>query len=282
MKRQSLKSTLIWLRICIVSLILCLLSLVLFSFTAARMAADDLWKQLGITQQQGTEKVRNTFIYGYLETYGMKSTKSIAAGNRATLAKDLMVYAKNYVKTPAFKTAWSEQRAVTKPIAPEQKSFTKEDIRKEKIAEVNKWIKQGQDLIKQMPQLEKDMKKNMEEYNKILADYKDPNSKQIEMIFQDKLRTQKDDWTYYEGKLKKWEAEMPVDFNVQLKKHLVKYLETANTVDFDAELTDRYGKKVFVKQEYERKHPDWKKIFRAGKEVHEVAKPFAEQWLKEL
>ncbi len=104
MKQNSLKTNLVWLRICIVSLILSLLSLILLSFTVSR-AADDLWKQLGITQMQGTEKIRNSFMNGYLEYYGVKNAKNIAAVNRAAVTKDLLTYAKSYVNHATFKAA---------------------------------------------------------------------------------------------------------------------------------------------------------------------------------
>lgn len=282
MKQHSLKTNLLWLRICTASLILVLLSLVLLSFTVSRTVADDLWRQLGITQQQGTEKIRNSFMNGYLEYYGVKNAKNIAAGNRAAVTRDLLIYSKNYVNAPAFKAAWEKERIAAKPTAPEKKTFSKEDIRKEKLAEVQQWIKQSQDLVKQMPQLEKDMKKTMDEYNKIQADYKDPNSKMIELFYQEKIRAEKVESSRYEERLKKWNEDYPADHNRRIKKYLVKYLEVANTVDFDAALTEKNGKKYFVKQEYERKHPDWKMVYRAGKEVYEVAKPFTEQWMKEL
>jgi hypothetical protein len=126
------------------------------------------------------------------------------------------------------------------------------------------------------------MKKTMEEYNKIQADYKDPNSQMIELFYQDKLRTQREELASHEERVKQWNENYPADHNQRIKKYLQKYLEMATTVDFDAALADKYGKKVFVKQEYERRHPDWKMIFRAGKEVYEVARPFTEQWIKEL
>jgi flagellar biosynthesis/type III secretory pathway chaperone len=248
----------------------------------ARYAADDLWRQLGITQQQGMEKIRNSFMNGYLEYYGVKNAKNIASGNRAGVTKDLLSYAKTYVNSTAFRAAWEKERLAAKPTPPEKQVFNKEDIRNEKLAEVQKWIKQSQDLIKQMPQLEKDMKKTMEEYNKIQADYKDPNSKMIDAYYQQKLRETKDEMTGYEESIKKWNENYPADQKQRIKKYLQKYLEVATTVDFDAALTEKYGKKIFVKKEYEYKGSDWKMIFRAGKEVYEVAKPFTEQWFKEL
>jgi hypothetical protein len=282
MKQNSLKTNLVWLRICIATLVLSLLSLILFSFTVSRDAADDLWRQLGITKQQGTEKIRNSFMNGYLEYYGLRNAKNIAEGNRATVTKDLLTYAKSYVNDAAFKTAWEKERAAAKPIEPGKKMILKEEVRKEKEAEVQQWIKQSQDLVKQMPQLEKDMKKTMEEYARIQADYKDPNSQMIELFYQDKLRIQKEEMAAYEEQVQKWNDNYPADHKLRLKKYLQKYLEIANTVDFGAALTEKNGKKYFVKPEYERKQPDWKMLYRAGKEVYEVAKPFAEQWLKEL
>jgi hypothetical protein len=56
----------------------------------------------------------------------------------------------------------------------------------------------------------------------------------------------------------------------------------AGTVDFNAELVEKDRKKKFVNRAYEGKNYEWKMIFRAGKDVYDVAKVFAEQWLKEL
>lgn len=282
MKQHSLKTNLVWLRICTISLILCLLSLVLFSFTVSRGAADDLWRQLGISQQQGTEKIRNSFMSGYLEHYGVQNAKNIALNNRATVARDLLIYAKNYVNGPVFKAAWDKERAAAKPETVGTQSFTREDVRKEKQAELQKWIKQSEDLLKKMPQLEKDMKKTMDEYRKLEADYKDPNGKMIELFYQTKIREEQASMARYEERLKQWEHNYPADHKKRIRQYLEKYLETANSVDFEAALVERAGKKVFVKPDYERKPDDWKLIFRAGREVYQVARPFAELWLKEL
>jgi hypothetical protein len=82
--------------------------------------------------------------------------------------------------------------------------------------------------------------------------------------------------------LNKWEQDYPADVKLLIKKRLQKYLAIVSTVDFNAELKDKGSRKVFVKDEYERKSSDWKMVYRAGAEVNGVAKSFAEQWLKEL
>jgi hypothetical protein len=56
----------------------------------------------------------------------------------------------------------------------------------------------------------------------------------------------------------------------------------AKDVDFAAELFERKGVKYFTNPVYERKSDRWKMVFRAGKEVVEVARAFVQQWMLEL
>ena len=58
--------------------------------------------------------------------------------------------------------------------------------------------------------------------------------------------------------------------------------ETKN-IDFNAELTLKNGKQVFVNPEYEKqKGYYWKMAFRSGKEVVLPARAFVQQWLDEI
>lgn len=75
---------------------------------------------------------------------------------------------------------------------------------------------------------------------------------------------------------------LPENFNDIIKIRLQKYLSLAATVDFNAQLLQKNDKVYFVDRNYEAKNYEWKMIFRAGKEVYDVAKPFAEQWMSEL
>ena len=59
-------------------------------------------------------------------------------------------------------------------------------------------------------------------------------------------------------------------------------LDVTKDVDFNASLKEQYGKKKFVNPAYEAKRPEWKMAFRAGKEVTEMTRAFAQQWLNEL
>ena len=64
---------------------------------------DDIWKMLGISRQNGTEGIKNSFLNGYLYYYGVKNAKNIAVNDRAAIATDLLNYTKEYISGPEFK-----------------------------------------------------------------------------------------------------------------------------------------------------------------------------------
>ncbi len=61
-----------------------------------------------------------------------------------------------------------------------------------------------------------------------------------------------------------------------------KFLDEMSNIDFDAALTEKNGKQLFVNPDYERKSNRWKMAFRAGKEVIEPARIFVQQWADEI
>ena len=62
-----------------------------------------------------------------------------------------------------------------------------------------------------------------------------------------------------------------------------KYLEIESSVDYNAKtVKNNFGKMVFVDEQYETKPADWKQCYRAGKEINDFGKSFAQQWLNEL
>ncbi|MES2848908.1 MAG: hypothetical protein V4685_07620, partial [Bacteroidota bacterium] len=101
MKQLSFKTSLTRLRISIVSLVLVILSLVLFSFTVNKLA-DDFLQQLGISKTNADAKITNSILGGYLDQYGVSKAKNIALGKRAEVVKDLVAYAKQKLNSPEF------------------------------------------------------------------------------------------------------------------------------------------------------------------------------------
>ena len=257
--------------------------ILLFSFSVKRYT-NDVWNQLGLSQEKGIESIKQSFLQGYLYSYGAKTAKNIVAGEKAAVTKDLLTYTKQYINSEEFKKEYEKSRQGTRPMEPSRKTAkTKEEIRKEKIAELEKSIK---DVEKNMPSFTPEVKKVMEPLletqKNTLKDYKDPDSEMIEMMAQGEKMSVENDWKYYNEQVKKWEGEYPANANVFVKRRLQQYLDIVGTVDFSATLKDVNGKKKFVNAAYEYKPADWKKVYRAGKEVNDVAKPFVSGWIKEL
>ena len=95
------------------------------------------WTRLGIPESRAVENIRQSFLEGYLYTYGASSAKNIALGDRASIAVDVLTYTKSYVSSPAFIKAYEEARKAATPVKPVQPR-SKEQIQREKIAETSK------------------------------------------------------------------------------------------------------------------------------------------------
>jgi membrane-associated HD superfamily phosphohydrolase len=282
MTDRMMNILLIKLKVIALILGLALISLFSFSFTTSERLADDIWKQLGMTKIQGTEGVKQSFLNGYLYYYGAKNARNIAAGNRAAVAKDLLTYTKQYIGSETFKKEYEQLRKQAKPVPSERKVRTKEEIRKEELTKLEKSVKESQEIMKTSAEMEKIMKPVVEMNKKYIEDYKKPDNKTIEAMYQNELYDAERNKKYYQESVARWEKEFPADYRQLIAARLQKYLDLAATVDFNAELKQAGNKKKFVNPVYEGKAYDWKQVYRAGKEVYNVAKPFAEQWIKEL
>src|SRR6478672_12527785 len=112
-----------------------LLTAASFTFMSFKMHKiyTDVWQQLGISKEKGIRNIEESFLNGAFYYYGAEKAKNILVGDRAAIAKDLLVYVKQQVNSDAFKTQYEQQRKNAKPVQYDQKVKTKEEIRKEKI-----------------------------------------------------------------------------------------------------------------------------------------------------
>ena len=257
------------------------ISLFSYSFTTSRNIADEFWKQLGMSKEQCTDGVKQSFLNGYLYYYGAKNARLIAAGNRVAIAKDLLAYTKQYISSSAFAKEYELIRKQSKPQEPQMEIRTKEEVRKAKIAETEVSIRKTEEIMKQ-PNMKSIMQPSLDILKKNLLDYKDPGSKMIDVYFNSEKMQQEQQLESYKKKLARWKVEFPADYREKVKERLQKFLDLSATVDFTAELKQVGNKKKFVNPVYEGKPYDWKQIYRAGKEVIEPARLFAEQWFDEL
>lgn len=264
------------------AMIIILVSLFFTASSFSRNMADDIWRQLGISQVQGNENIRRSFATGYSNIYGLRNAKNIASGNRAAVARNLFLYTKTYVSSAEFRNYYAKERASYKPIEPAA-AKSKEEVRQDMITEIEKSIRDSEKSMAAMtPDIKKALQPSVDNAKKQLEEFKQPDNKIVEIRYQGELNRYKYDKERYDKDLANWETNYPADLNQLIKARLEKYLSIAATVDFSAELTEKYGKKRFVKPEYESKHSDWKMIYRAGVDVYATIKPLVQDWLSRL
>ncbi len=281
MERTSIKTAKIILKTTVLTLLLVMGSLLFFSYKAEKLYAD-LWQQLGLTKETGTTKIRESFLYGYLQYYGARNIKNIAKGDRAAVAKELLAYTRKYVESEAFKKEYTVYRNQSRP-QPPRAPKTEDEIRKEMVDDTKKSIEKTEATLKTIqPDLKKIFEDNLELQKKRLKEFQDPNNKPIKIMAKGEQQNFEYGTKEYNARMKEWEEKKPENPLGFVKGRLQEMLDATKEVDFDAELTEKYGKKVFVNATYERKNSNWKYAFRAGKEVTETVRSFAQQWISEI
>jgi len=256
----------------------------LFSSYHAKKITDDIWKILGISRQSGTEGIKNSFLNGYLSYYGVKNLKNIAISDRAAIAKDMLNYTKEYISGAEFKKQYDELRKSAKPQEPILKPLRSiSEIQKDEIAKTEKGIKDTEKTLKEVnAQMAKGIQPLLDMLRKNLKDYQNPGHEYFNNIAMGEKYQQENNVKRYKEYLQQWETNFPENLNHFIADKLKKMLEYTKGIDYNAALVEKYGKKKFVTQAYEGKRTEWKQGFRAGKEVTEQARAFAENWLSEL
>ncbi len=269
-------------RIAATALMLVMSCIVFMSYTTKKIT-DDVWKLLGTTEKDGKLSIAQSFRQGNLFAYGVKNAKNIALGNRATVVTNLLDYTKKYLTTPAFIKEYESYRENMKPQPPEPMK-TKESIREKFIKDAEQGIKNIEKILPSIADAKnkKTLTDQIEIQKKQIEDYKSPNSKMIEMSWQGEQNNFKWRNDEYLKSVKQWEVDFPEKSSQLIRLRLTQFLEITKAIDYNAALTERNGKKFFTNPKYEAMSLQWKMAFRAGKEVTETARTFAQQWLTEL
>ncbi len=256
----------------------------LFSSYKAHRAADDVWKALGLSQQAGTDGIKNSFLNGYLSYYGARNIKNIALNDRKAIAQDLLAYTKQYISGPTFKKQYEDLRKSAQPQQPVAvKLRTIEEIQKEEIAKTEKSIKDMEKTLKEVSaDIAKSLRPVQDMQKQNLKDYQNPKNPLFSMIQQGEKYQQEDEQRRYVENTELWKKNYPENINQFIAVKLQKMLDATKGIDYNAALVEKYNKKKFVNPAYESKNTEWKQGFRAGKEVTETARAFVQQWLSEL
>jgi hypothetical protein len=250
------------------------------SFSAQKLA-DDFLKQLGITQQSADEKIANSILGGYIDSYGIRNAKNIASGNRKAVTLDLLNYIKKYTGSAAFVKEYNVMRDRYKPN--EYIPQTPEEMRNQMIENGKNGVVKAEEMLsKSDPSFKTIFEKNVEDAKKALKDAEDPNNKYYVAYLKNYPQAVKDFKISHERSIADWNTKYPPNQLLFVKKRLGEFLNATKEIDFAAELTEKNGKKIFVNPDYERKDNRWKMAFRAGKEVVEPARDFVQKWVGEI
>jgi hypothetical protein len=264
------------------AIIIVMSSFAFMSYTTKKIT-NDLWKQLGMAEPDGKKSISTGFLQGYFNSYGAKNAKNVALGNRTAVVTDLLNYTKQYVTSQAFIKEYEKFRENMKPQPPEPMK-TKESIREKYIKDAETGITNIEKILPSITDAKnkKALTDQIAIQKKQIEDYKFPNSKTIEISWQGEQNNFKWRNDEYLKSVKQWEADYPENHLQMVKARLLKFLEITKDIDYNAALTERNGKKILTNPKYEAKNAQWKMAFRAGKEVTETARTYAQQWLKEL
>ena len=281
MKQLTVKQCIALVRICTVLTVLAFASLFLFSFTLADKYADEFLKQLGISKVDADSKINNSILGGSLDAYGLKNAKNLAIGNRAEVTKDLLSYVKKQVNSPAFKKEYASMRDRKKPElmttqTPEEFHKTNIQQQQKAVADMEKMVANANASFKPTYQ------KMLDDAKKQLKETEDPNNKVMKRYRQNYESSVKFAESGNQRMLAEWEAKYPANHLLFVKQRLQQFLDESADIDFNAQLIEKNGKKYFANKAYESKGSRWKMGFRAGKEVVEPARAFAQQWMAEI
>jgi hypothetical protein len=256
----------------------------LFSSYRAKKMTDDIWKVLGLSRQSGTDAVKNSFLNGYLHYYGVRNVKNMAVNDRVAVARDLLEYTREYIGSAEFRKQYETLRRDAKPQEPQLKPLRSiAEIQKEEIAKTEKSIKDAEKTMKELKaEYAKGIQPVLDMLRKNLKEFQDPNHQLFASIAMGEKYQQEGQVRNFNESMKKWEKEFPESINVFIADKLNKMLEYTKDIDYNAGLVEKYGKKRFVNPVYESKRNEWKQGFRAGKEITEQARSFAQQWLNDL
>jgi hypothetical protein len=184
---------------------------------------------------------------------------SIVAGDRKAAAKELCEYVKAYVTSPAFVTDYKKEREMAKPTS---EPYGMDAATIQQTRETVKIMESQYETLKASNQVPAEalaeLKKTIAGMKAQLATINDPTPNNT-----------------------LWMKTYPEDPAVAVKARLNEYLQLLPTVDFAAKLTGTTpNNKKFANPAYEKKSLQWKAIYRAGKDVNDVASAFARDWLK--
>lgn len=226
--------------------------------------------------------------------YGMPFEKAQGEA-RGALVNTVLKWAKDYTESEPFGTRYANERKRLEPRAPMPRRPADEVLTKQKtdldqrIAAEKRRLEAppGRALTpEQVENARKAIDARLKGFETQRARFDDP---QIVAEMRNNLETQAaTEKQEYESARAKWEEQYPPDFHTLIAKRLHSFLSETADVDFGAKLVPCANNnswrnhQCFANPNYEKKSPEWKLCYRAGKTAIDAARTFATNWLAEI
>ena len=261
-----------------------IIALSVCSFTLLGIQTIRSLERLGIPADVTKQCVWSSFSGGYLSYPTVAKLKQVAVGQRAAVVREIAEFARNYTRSEEFGRQYLEFREGQKPTPPEPLKSMAERRREDK-EQMRTTIRETEANMRTMPaEYRAGMQQSIDMMKQQLKEIDNPDNPAYSAEMEEMYRqTYETGMQEYRTKLAEWEKEYPTSPTPMIKKWLTEFLEVSKDVDFNAELKPgEFGKKVFVKPDYESKSPNWKMCYRAGRETVQAGREAAQRWLREL
>jgi hypothetical protein len=257
------------------------LALAVASPFAAPVVTQSALAQLGLTESSARDIVFRDFKAdavsnrrGETAVLGHRAFYKLPSAARGPAATALFAWAKAYVNSPAFKTAYAQYRKDAMPL-PERPGPSAADEAAE--------MKANQEMVRQiaekLPPAEREkLLAQMKEQEKQMAETRARIQKTIEA---GEAQRQAED----KERANKFEADFPTDPNQRVARKLRGFLSDTADADFTARiirLTDGPDGMEFITPAHRAKSVTWQLAVLAGPEATKAARAAAEAWLKEI
>jgi flagellar biosynthesis GTPase FlhF len=248
----------------------------------AAQGGSDVLAKLSLEPAGAKDSVLNALSSGSVYHYEAAAAfKALPLSARAAVVRAGLEWVKSYAGTEEFKAAYRARREQNKPQPPAPRPAADEQTKKMK-AEMEQGIAE---MRKSMAAMDAETKKAMEasiQAMRAQIESMEQDPQQKEMMRQAQEMSVAEDKERHERQLREWEQRYPADVRQLIKKRIKDFLAMSARVDYAAKLTPRGERMVFANEAYEKKPPEWKLCFRAGREATEAARAFAQAWLAEL
>lgn len=235
---------------------------------------------LGTSEAAAREQAIQSIFGGTIPWIGVAVFKAASPVRRTALAQGAVAWAKVFVQSAAFRTAYETVRTQSRPEPPQ---VTSGDPVQEQRAEFDKSVAEMRaNMAGQSPEIRKAIEDTIKQMQEQMdAQLKNPEMMKLMRDAAVAERAQRQE--EYAKRIREFDAAHPTDPRAAVVAVLQRFIEVSGTVDFDAKLVkSQGGKMVFANPDYESRSSEWKMCFRAGREPLAAARAAVQVWLREL